>query len=90
MMYEVAIHGYGRKRVRRGPCEGLMNWPEHCWTRITRRPIGLARAKALADAQECRAVVTPWMKSGNVYDNGKEPYLPEGWEPAEEAWNKYL
>ena len=82
-MFEVAIHAYGRKRVRRGPCEGLLNWPEHQWTTITRRPLGLARARKLADGQTCHAGVVRWRTSEIAYDNGKPPHLPEGWYPAE-------
>lgn len=77
--YEVAIHQHGRKRVQRGPAEGLLDWPRHVWTRITRRPLGLARAKALADEQNTHATVQVWMTSEVVYQNGKPPTVPEGW-----------
>ncbi len=77
--YEVAIRGHGSPIVRRGPCEGLPDWPRSVWTKITTRPIGLARATALADKQACHAVVCVWQTSETVYDNGKEPYLPNGW-----------
>ncbi len=51
MMYEVAVHTYGRKLITRdGPAQGLLEWPQHTWSRITARPLGLARATALADA----------------------------------------
>jgi hypothetical protein len=80
IMYEVAIHHYGRKLITRdGPAQGLLEWPAHCWGRITARPIGLARAKALADAQITHATVQPWMSADVVYDNGKPPLVPEGW-----------
>ncbi len=47
MMYEVAVHYYGRKCITRdGPAQGLLEWPQHNWGRITPRPIGLARARA--------------------------------------------
>lgn len=82
-MYEVAIHGYGRRLITRaGPCQGLLEWPQHQWARITPRPIGLARAKALADAQSQHATVQVWMTAEKVYDNGKEPAIPDGWWPA--------
>ncbi len=81
-MYEVAIHGYGRPIIKRGPMAGCVGFEEHKWTRITARPIGLKRAKELADSQECHSVVLPWMSAGKVYDNGKEPHLPDGWRPA--------
>lgn len=82
-MYEVAVHGYGRKRITRDcPAQGLLEWPQHCWGRITARPIGLARAKALADAQPQHATVQVWMTAEKVYDNGKEPSVPAGWWPA--------
>jgi hypothetical protein len=87
-MYEVAIHFFGRKTVKNGPCAGLLNWPEHQWEVLTRRPIGIKRAMALADEQGQRAVVTEWMTSNTVYDNGKEPGLPEGWHPAGEDWRR--
>lgn len=84
-MYEVSIHHYGRKRITRdGPCQGLLEWPAHQWRRITARPIGLARARALADAQGTHATVQPWMSSEVVYTNGKAPLVPSGWYPAEE------
>ena len=52
-MYEVATHKYGRKRITSDcPAQGLLEYPQHCWTRVTDRPIGIARAKTLADAQE--------------------------------------
>lgn len=82
-MYEVAIHQYGRRLITRdGPCQGLLEWPEHVWGTITPRPIGLARAKALADAQDTHATVQPWMTADVAYDNGKAPTVPAGWYPA--------
>ncbi len=82
--YEVAIHGYGRRLCRRGgPCEGLLNWPEHTWGTISTRPMGLKAAIALADAQPQHAVVTVWMSAEKVHDNGKPPAVPDGWYPAE-------
>lgn len=82
-MYEVAIHHYGRRLVTRdGPAQGLLEWPQHQWARITTRPIGLARAKALADAQPTHATVQPWMTADVAYDNSKAPAVPEGWWPA--------
>ena len=84
-MYEVAIHHYGRKRITRdGPCQGLLEWPNHVWGTITPRPIGLARAKALADAQDTHATVQVWQTADKVYDNGKPALVPEGWYPAEQ------
>lgn len=81
-MYEVATHAHGRPVVKRGPMEGLPNFEQHKWTRITARPVGLDRAKALADAQDGHAVVCEWQTTKKVYDNGKAPTLPEGWKPA--------
>lgn len=82
MMYEVAIHSYGRRLItREGPAQGLLEWPDHQWGRITQRPIGLARAKALADAQDTHATVQLWMTAEKVYDNGKPPSVPAGWYP---------
>lgn len=82
-MYEVATHYYGRRLITRdGPAQGLLEWPDHRWGRITARPIGLARAKALADAQATHATVQAWMTADVVYDNGKPPLAPEGWWPA--------
>lgn len=65
-MYEVSI----RK------CEGHRNWWH--WWRITQRPIGLKRAVALADAQDCHAAVCVWQTAEKVHDNGKPPANPEG------------
>lgn len=83
-MYEVATHEYGRKLITRdGPAQGLLEWPHHRWGRITPRPLGLARAKALADAQPIHATVQFWMTAEKVYDNGKPPGIPAGWYPPE-------
>ena len=79
-MYEVAIHHYGRKLITRDcPAQGLLEYPQHVWGRITSRPIGLARAKALADAQDTHATVQAWMSADVVYSNGKAPNVPVGW-----------
>lgn len=83
-MYEVARRFYGRKLITRdGPTQGLLEWPQSKWERITPRPVGLARAKALAAAQPGHAVVTHWCSSEKVYDNGKPPIVPAGWYPAD-------
>lgn len=82
MKYEVAIHWHGRRLVQNGPAEGLLNWPEHKWTRVTRRPVGLRKAQALADSLPVRAVVCLWGTAQKVYDNGKAPGVPLGWWPA--------
>ena len=84
MKYEVAIHEYGRKRITRDcPAQGLLEWPTHRWTRITPRPLGIDRAKELASEQAIHAVVSPWQEAGPVFDNGKRPGVPAGWNPAE-------
>lgn len=81
--YEVHTHGYGRKLITRdGPCQGLLEWPQHTWTRISTRPMGLKAAIALADAQAQHAVVTLWMSTEKAHDNGKAPSIPAGWYPA--------
>lgn len=78
--YEVSIHFYGRRLITRdGPCGGLLEWPEHKWTRITNRPIGLERAKKLADEQSQHATVQLWQTADKIYDNGKAPAVPAGW-----------
>ena len=82
-MYEVAIHHYGRRLITRdGPAQGLLEWPQHMWARITPRPIGLARAKKLADEQSTHATVQIWLSADKVHDNRKKPAVPEGWWPA--------
>ena len=82
-MFEVAIHHYGRRLITRdGPAQGLLEWPAHQWGVITPRPIGIARAKALADAQDTHATVQRWMTADVVYSNGKAPAVPSGWYPA--------
>jgi hypothetical protein len=84
MMYEVATHHYGRRLITRdGPCQGLLEWPAHQWARITARPLGLTRAKALDDAQQTHATVQVWMTADVVYSNNKEPMVPIGWYPAD-------
>ncbi len=83
-MHEVSIHQYGCKVIMRdGPAQGLLEWPKHVWHRITPRPIGLARAKELADAQMGHATVQIWMTAEKVYDNGKASTVPSGWYPPE-------
>lgn len=82
--YEVHLGYHGRPIVRRGPAEGLPDFPRQKWVKITPRPLGLARATALADAQEQQAVVTAWESSEVAYRNGKAPAVPEGWLPSEE------
>jgi hypothetical protein len=81
MRYEVSVHSYGRPMIRRGPMAGCRDFPQHKWQRINARPLGLKKAIALAESQAGRAVVTPWQQAGAVYDNGKEPAVPEGWLP---------
>ncbi len=82
MMYEVAVHTAGRRLITRdGPAQGLLEWPAHLWGRITPRPIGLTRAKAMADAQETHATVQAWMTADVVYDNRKPATVPAGWYP---------
>ena len=84
MMYEVAIHTYGRRLITRdGPAQGLLEWPQHQWQVVTPRPIGLVRARALAVSQETHATVQIWMTAEKVYDNGKSPLVPAGWYPPE-------
>lgn len=83
-MYEVHTHQYGRRLITRdGPCQGLLEWPQHQWMKITPRPIGLERARRLADEQPHHAAVCAWQQSGVVYDNGKTPTVPTGWWPAD-------
>lgn len=78
-LYEVAEHDRGRRRLRRGPMAGCLGWVEDRWTTLTSRPIGLSRAKRLADGLDHHAVVTFWRSAEIVHDNGKAPRLPEGW-----------
>lgn len=81
--YQVHVHGYGRRLCRLdGPAQGLLNWPEHTWGVISDRPLGLTAAVALANAQPHHAVVTLWMDSEKVHDNGQPPAVPDGWWPA--------
>lgn len=82
-MYEVAIHERGKVMAGGGvnnPCEGLLFLKDR-WTRITRRPVGLARAKSMADEQLGHAVVCEWHTATKVHDNGKAPTRPVGWWP---------
>ena len=83
-MFEVSIRFHGRPVVKRGPAEGLLDWPRSLWKRITPRPLGLKRAMALANAQGQHAAVNVWQTAEKVYDNGKLPAVPEGWRHASE------
>ena len=79
-MYEVHTRQSGRKMISNGgPCDGLLERTKHKWTKITRRPIGLKRAIALADAQPTKAVVLVWDSSEKVHDNNKPATVPDGW-----------
>jgi hypothetical protein len=79
MKYEVSTREHGRPIVKRGPAEGLPDWPRSRWTRITPRPLGLKKAIQVASAQDRHAVVCEWMTATKVFDNGKTPALPAGW-----------
>jgi hypothetical protein len=82
--YQVHVHGYGRKPITRDcPAQGLLEWPQHQWSVISTRPMGLRAAIGLADAQSHHAVVTLWMDAEKVHDNRKPPAVPAGWYPAE-------
>lgn len=77
--YEVSAHHYGRPVVQAGPMAGCVGFDTHGWTRLTNRPLGLARAIELADRQSGRAVVVVWQTSQTVYDNQRSPVVPAGW-----------
>lgn len=79
--YEVHIHEAGRKVIERGPAAGCLDFPKHRWSIITRRPLGLASARRIADEQSIHAVVCVWRSSEKAYDNGKAPGVPAGWRP---------
>lgn len=82
--YQVSRHYYGRPIVKNGPAAGCPDFPTHKWVHVTQYAIpALGRAKALADAEPGHAVVTPWLGSEAIYDNGKAPALPAGWIAAE-------
>lgn len=82
--YQVHVHGYGRKLITRdGPCQGLLEWPQHVWQTISTRPMGIKAAIQMADAQSQHASVTVWMSAEVVHDNGKAPDIPAGWYPPE-------
>lgn len=82
--YQVHVHSYGRQLITRdGPCQGLLEWPEHRWGVVSQRPMGLKAAIEMADVQPHHAVVTLWMDAEKVHDNGKTPELPAGWYPAD-------
>jgi hypothetical protein len=69
--------------VRRGPCEGLLDWPRSKWERVTPSPLSLGAAVALANAHDQHAVVNVWGTADVAHDNGKAPKVPNGWWPAE-------
>jgi hypothetical protein len=85
-MYAVATRHYGRKLITSGginnPMGGLLDYPKSVWTQITKRPIGLERAIALANAQDTYATVQPWGMGETTYYNGKAPLVPAGWYPS--------
>lgn len=79
VLHEVFIHGHGRKVIRRGPMEGCLDFPSHKWTRINKRLLGLKKATELANNQSCHSVVVLAYSVRKVFDNGKQPYIPEGY-----------
>jgi hypothetical protein len=83
-MYEVAAHDHCARMIDGGvnnPAQGLLN-VKHAWTRITPRPVGLARAKQIAAEQPFHAVVCVWKTAEKVHDNGKPARVPAGtWQP---------
>ncbi len=80
--YQVHVHEYGRRLITRdGPCQGLLEWPQHQWCIISPRPLGLKAAIALAQTQTTHAVVTLYMDAEMVHDNCKVPIVPTGWYP---------
>jgi hypothetical protein len=82
--YEVSLHSYGRRLITRdGPCQGLLEFPQHKWTRVNSRPLGIRAAIALADNQPHHAIVNVWGCADKAYDNHKPPVVPIGWWPAE-------
>lgn len=83
-MYEVAVHDHCGRMIDGGinnPLQGLLS-VKHTWARITPRPVGKARAVAMAERQPFHAVVCVWRTADKVYDNGKPARVPEGtWQP---------
>lgn len=80
-LFYVWQHEYGRKRIARGPCEGLLEWPKHQWG-WTAKYRSLAKAIDDAKAHPFHAVVTrddSGMDKDRMFDNGKAPGIPEGW-----------
>ena len=78
--YYVYQHQYGRKRITRGPCAGLLEWPQHKWTWISKHR---SQAKAIdaAMAHDIHARVSIDDTSETCFDNGKAAGIPEGWYP---------
>jgi len=81
-MFYLYQHEYGRKVITRGPCAGLLEWPQHrwTWTQGFRRK---ADAIAAADTHPIHARVCVGHTAEYIHDNGKIPGVPDGWRPAE-------
>lgn len=81
-MYYLYQHEYGRKRIQRGPCEGLLEWPQHNWT-WTEGFRSKAKAIAAAESHPIHARICNGHVAAHIFDNGKVPGIPEGWYPAD-------
>ena len=83
MLYEVHEHYYGRRLITKdGPCQGLLEWPEHKWvsvlrTRSWQRAVERVKQSA-THAVACEADCSP-EHSAKAYGNAREPLVPEGW-----------
>lgn len=88
MTYEVHEHYYGRKPItRNGPCQGLLEWPQHKWisvlrTRSWQKAVDRVEQSA-THAVACEADCSPEYSS-KVHRNSRQPLVPEGWWPATE------
>jgi hypothetical protein len=81
-MFYLYQHEYGRKLItRNGPAQGLLEWPKHEWT-WTQGYRSKAKAIAAARAHPIHARISIGHTADFIFDNGKEPGLPEGWWPA--------
>jgi hypothetical protein len=81
-LYDTFAHYFDRSIVKHGPMGGCIDYPKHSHVKINPRPIGIAKAKTLADECLVHAQVVYHDTSEVVYANSKPAGVQEGHYPA--------
>lgn len=84
--FDVYTLSYGCPVIERGPMAGCRNFPQSKWEKINKRPLlTFAAARKLADNAGYLTVImlndseVGGETSFCLYRNGKDPYVPIGW-----------